>query len=557
MPHETPLIATIVGGLVMAFILGGLAFRLRISPLIGYLLAGVLVGPFTPGYVADQELANELAELGIILLMFGVGLHFSLRDLMAVRTIAIPGAIVQILVAIAMGFGLSAMLGWPVLGGMVFGLALSVASTVVLLRALQERRIVDTDRGRIAVGWLIVEDLVMVLALVMLPALAGGEGGSALGMALALTMLKVGVFVVLMLVVGRRAVPWLLHVVAHSGSREMFRLAVLAIALGIAFGAAKLFGVSFALGAFFAGMILAESPLSQRATEETLPLRDAFAVLFFVSVGMLFDPHVLIDEPLKVLLVVAIVVVGKSLAATLIVLLFRYPLNTALTVSAGLAQIGEFSFILAALGMKLGLLPAEGQSLILAGALISMALNPLVFAAIQPARRWILRHSALARRLEASDDPLAELPTTTAERFLSGQVVLVGYGRVGRRIAAALAEAGVPYVVAEQNRELVEALRSQGVPAVSGDAADPAVLIQAHVARASMLVIATPDTLDVRQMAETANLLNPGIEIVVLTHNESEGELLQREQRIGRVFVGERELATAMVHFVLGRFGKA
>ncbi|URI06664.1 Kef family K(+) transporter [Aquincola tertiaricarbonis] len=562
MPHSVSLITTIAAALGLALVLGFAAARLRLPALVGYLVAGVLIGPSTPGFVADLDIAGQLAEIGVMLLMFGVGLHFSLDDLLAVRRIALPGAVVQMTVATLLG-GLAAWAwGWNLGAALVFGLSLSVASTVVLLKALESAGVVDSMNGRIAVGWLVVEDLAMVLVLVLLPPLAGWLGGQAapgpeLLRTLGWTLLQVAFFIALMLLVGRRVFPWMLWQVTRTGSRELFTLCVVAAAVGIAYGSAVLFGVSFALGAFFAGMVMRESEFAHRAAEESLPLRDAFAVLFFVSVGMLFDPHVLIDQPLKVLLVVAIVVVGKSLAAMLIVLLFRYPLNTALTVSAGLAQIGEFSFILAALGMKLGLLPAEGQSLILAGALISMALNPLVFAAIQPARRWILRHSALARRLEASDDPLAELPTTTAERFISGQVVLVGYGRVGRRIAAALAEAGVPYVVAEQNRELVESLRSQGVPAVSGDASDPAVLIQAHVARASMLVIATPDTLDVRQMAETANLLNPGIEIVVRTHNESEGELLQREQRIGRVFVGERELATAMVHFVLGRFGKA
>ena len=539
MPHSVSLITTIAAGLGLALVLGFVAVRLKLPALVGYLLAGVLIGPSTPGFVADLDIAGQLAEIGVMLLMFGVGLHFSLDDLLAVRRIALPGAVVQMAVATLLGGAAAWAWGWNLGAALVFGLSLSVASTVVLLKALEAAGVMDSMNGRIAVGWLVVEDLAMVLVLVLLPPLAGWLGGQSapgpdLWATLGWTLLQVAAFIALMLLVGRRVFPWLLWQVTRTGSRELFTLCVVAVALGIAYGSAALFGVSFALGAFFAGMVMRESEFAHRAAEESLPLRDAFAVLFFVSVGMLFDPHVLVDQPLRVLLVVAIVVVGKSIAAMLIVMLFRYPLNTALTVSAGLAQIGEFSFILAALGMSLGLLPAQGQSLILAGALISMALNPLVFAAIEPARRWILAHSATARRLEAADDPLAELPTTTAERFLSGQVVLVGYGRVGRRIAAALAEAGVPYVVAEQNRELVESLRAQGVPAVSGDAADPAVLIQAHVARASMLVIATPDTLDVRQMAETASLLNPDIEIVVRTHNEAEGELLRSEQRIGR-----------------------
>ncbi|MEF7612554.1 cation:proton antiporter [Aquincola sp. MAHUQ-54] len=562
MPHSVSLISTIAAALGLALVLGFVAARFKLPALVGYLLAGVMIGPSTPGFVADLEIASQLAEIGVMLLMFGVGLHFSLDDLLAVRRIALPGAVVQMAAATVLGMLASWAWGWSFGAGLVFGLSLSVASTVVLLKALESVGVLESMNGRIAVGWLVVEDLAMVLVLVLLPPLAGWLGGQAApGMdmwrTLGATLLQVAVFIALMLLVGRRVFPWVLWQVTRTGSRELFTLCVVAAAVSIAYGSAALFGVSFALGAFFAGMVMRESEFSHRAAQESLPLRDAFAVLFFVSVGMLFDPSVLVEQPLRVLLVVLIIVVGKSLAASLIVLLFRYPLNTALTVSAGLAQIGEFSFILAALGVSLGLLPVQAQSLILAGALISMALNPLVFAAIKPAQAWIRQHSALARRLERIDDPLAELPLTTEERFLSGQVVLVGYGRVGRRIAGALADAGVPYVVAEQNRELVESLRASGVPAVSGDAADPAVLIQAHVARASMLVIATPDTLDVRQMAETARTLNPGIEIVVRTHNEAEGDLLQREQRIGRVFIGEQELASAMVLFVLGRFGKA
>jgi monovalent cation:H+ antiporter-2, CPA2 family len=406
MPHHTSLIATIVAGIGLAFIFGTLAQRLRLSPLVGYLLAGVLIGPFTPGYVADQELAPQLAEIGVILLMFGVGLHFSLSDLLAVKAIALPGAVGQIALATLLGMALAWALGWSLGAGIVFGLALSVASTVVLLRALQERRLVESEKGRIAVGWLIVEDLAMVLTLVLLPALSGILGGrvetaegagpelagflgwldpQSVWAVLGWTVLKVAAFVGLMLIVGRRIIPWILHYVAHTGSRELFRLAVLAIALGVAFGSAELFGVSFALGAFFAGMILAESPLSHQAANETLPLRDAFSVLFFVSVGMLFDPTILVREPLPVLATVLIIIVGKSLAALGIVLAFRHPLSTALTISASLAQIGEFSFILAGLGLSLQLLPEQGHDLILAGALLSITLNPLLFVALDRA----------------------------------------------------------------------------------------------------------------------------------------------------------------------------
>ncbi|MCE7798345.1 Kef family K(+) transporter [Sphingobium sufflavum] len=538
MPHETPLIATIVAGIVLAFIFGGLAFRLRLSPLIGYLLAGVLVGPFTPGYVADQGLANELAELGIILLMFGVGLHFSLRDLMAVRTIAIPGAIVQILVAIAMGFGLSAMLGWPYLGGLVFGLALSVASTVVLLRALQERRIVDTERGRIAVGWLIVEDLVMVLALVMLPALAGADGGAALGLTLLATMVKVAVFIILMLVVGRRAIPWLLHGVAHTGSRELFRLAVLAIALGIAFGAAKLFGVSFALGAFFAGMILAESPLSQRATEETLPLRDAFAVLFFVSVGMLFNPAVLIEEPLPLLATVAIIIVGKSVAAFAIVRLFGRSNMVALTIAASLAQIGEFSFILASLGTSLQLFPADARDLILAGAIISIMVNPLLFIVID-------KLTARAARAEKEAEEAAAGPV------VRGHVVLVGHGRVGRIVRERLATSG-ELVVIDTEPDVVDLKPAAGLTIVTGNAARPEVLAKARLGEARLLLVAIPNVFEAGQVVDQARRRNPDLRIVARAHSEGDAAHLEG-LGANLAIMAEREIATRMAELALRR----
>ncbi|KRC22658.1 YbaL family putative K(+) efflux transporter [Acidovorax sp. Root219] len=559
MPHSVNLIHTIAAALGLALALGFVATRLRLPALVGYLLAGVVIGPFTPGFVADAAMASQLAEIGVMLLMFGVGLHFSLGDLLAVRKIAVPGAVVQIMVATLMGMGLAYWWGWGLGGALVFGLSLSVASTVVLLRALETLGILETYTGRIAVGWLVVEDLVMVLVLVLLPPLAGvlgGNGASAdasdLARTLGLTLLQVGGFVVLMLVVGRRVFPWVLWQVARTGSRELFTLCVVAAAVGIAFGSAALFGVSFALGAFFAGMVMRESEFSHRAAQESLPLRDAFAVLFFVSVGMLFNPAVLWDRPLQVLAVVAIIMVGKTLAAAALVLSFRYPLNTALTVSASLAQIGEFSFILVGLGASLGLLPAEGTSLVLAGALISMALNPMLFHAIAPLQGWLRTRSALARRLEERDDPLAELPMTTHAKFLAHQVVLVGYGKVGRRLAAALAANDVPFVVAEQNRELVEALRAKGIAAVFGDAVEPAVLIQAHIARAAMLVIATPDTLKVRQMIATAKLLNPMIETVIRSHSEQEARLLEEENG-STVFLAEEALAQAMVRHVIDR----
>ncbi|AGU49258.1 putative monovalent cation antiporter [Variovorax paradoxus B4] len=564
MPHSVSLINTIAAGLGLALVLGFLALRLRLPALVGYLLAGVIIGPFTPGFVADAGIAAQLAEIGVMLLMFGVGLHFSLDDLLAVRKIALPGALAQIAVATLLGGALALWWGWSWGEALVFGLALSVASTVVLLRALESLGILDSFTGRIAVGWLVVEDLAMVLVLVLMPPLAGALGGHAgdsanadpLWQTLGVTLLQVGGFVALMLVVGRRAFPWILWQVTRTGSRELFTLCVIAAAVSIAFASAALFGVSFALGAFFAGMVMRESEFSHRAAQESLPLRDAFAVLFFVSVGMLFDPSVLIERPLQVLAVVGVIVLGKSLAACALVLAFRYPLGTALTVSASLAQIGEFSFILAGLGVSLGLLPVEGQSLILAGALISIATNPLWFSLVAPIEKWLHGRVPVARGLESHDHPLAELPTTTEARYLSRQVVLVGYGRVGRRIASELEAHDIPFVVAEQNRELVEKLREAGVAAVWGDAADPAVLIQAHIARARVLVVAIPDAMNVRQMMETARTLNPAIETVIRSHNEEEAGLLTREMA-ATVFLGEQELAQAMARDVVRRAAAA
>lgn len=566
MPHNVSLISTIAAAFGLALVFGYIAARVKVPPLVGYLLAGVLIGPATPGFVADVDLAGQLAEIGVMLLMLGVGLHFSLKDLLAVRRIAVPGALLQIVVATALGMATSLFWGWSLGASLVFGLALSVASTVVLLRALEARGVLESVNGQIAVGWLVVEDLVMVLVLVLLPAVAPLLGGAAdahaapagpgLWGTLVITLAKVAAFIALMLVVGRRVFPRLLWLVARTGSRELFTLCVIAGAVSVAYGSAKLFDVSFALGAFFAGMMMRESEFSHRAADESLPLRDAFSVLFFVSVGMLFDPRILLDEPLRVLAVVAIIMIGKTLAAVALVVALRYPLNSALTVGVSLAQIGEFSFILAGLGVALKLLPVEGQSLVLAGALISIALNSVLFSAVEPVHAWLRKRSAFARRLEQRDDPLAELPTSTDPSALAGQVVLVGHGRVGRQIAQALGSAGVPYVVAEQNREIVEALREQGVAAVSGDACEPAVLVQAHIARAAMLVIATPDTFGVRKMVEAARTLNPSVEVVVRSHNEEEAALLERD-RVGTVLLGERALAQAMAAHVLTRAGRA
>jgi len=566
-PHNVSLITTIAAGLGLALVFGFAAIRLKLPPLVGYLIAGIIIGPATPGFVADLDLSHQLAEIGVMLLMFGVGLHFSLEQLLAVRHIALPGAIVQIAVATILGAAVAHYWGWNLAGSISFGLALSVASTVVLLKALEERDILETLNGRIAVGWLVVEDLAMILVLVLLPSFAAWTGthenavsaqatGQTLPVTIALALGRVAVFIALMLLVGRRLFPWLLWQVARIGSRELFTLCVIAVAVGIAYGSAALFGVSFALGAFFAGMVMRESPLSYRAAEESLPFRDAFSVLFFVSVGMLFEPQVLIREPLHVLIVLAIILVGKSLAAFFLVLLFRYPLNTALTVSASLAQIGEFSFILAGLAVSLKLEPIEGQSLILAGAIISISLNPFVFRSIEPVQNWIRSRTKLAQTLERTTDPLATLPTSIDLKRLTAQVVLVGYGRVGRRIGEALLAEGISFVTAEENREIVEELRKKDIPAVSGDASLPAVLIQAHIHRARMLVIAIPDIVQVRRIIEIARTVNPRVEIAVRTHSEKESALLKKE-KVGAIFFGEQELARSMTQYVLGRYTAA
>lgn len=543
MPHHTPLTATIVVGIVTAFLFGVLANRLRISPLAGYLLAGVAVGPFTPGFVADQNLAGELAEIGIILLMFGVGLHFSIKDLMSVRAIAIPGALAQIAVATTLGAVFAHFLGWTLQAGLIFGLALSVASTVVLIRALQERHLIDSERGRIAIGWLIVEDLAMVIALVVLPTLGGKAlGAGAVALTLLLTLAKAVAFVAVMLLVGRKIVPMLLHYVAHTGSRELFRLAVLAIALGVAYGAAVLFGVSFALGAFFAGMILSESQLSQRAAEESLPLRDAFAVLFFVSVGMLFNPRILLTAPLEVLAVFLIIVLGKSLAAYFIVRLFGHKTGVALTVSASLAQIGEFSFILAGIGVALDILPGEGRDLILAGALLSILVNPLVFSGLDRVRHRI--ELATAAPATAEDEPDEEPHLEPTEK--SGHIVVVGFGRVGRIIHGELQRAGAAHLVVEVSEAPAAEARAAGVETLAGNAVDDALLKAANIEGAKLLFVAIPNSFEAGQIVEQARVLNPALRIIARAHSEDEVAYLYG---LGAdiTLMGEREIALGMV----------
>jgi CPA2 family monovalent cation:H+ antiporter-2 len=558
-PHDVDLIILLDVGFGVALIFGYIAARLRLPPLIGYLIAGIIISPNTPGIEADIHLANQLAELGVMFLMFGVGMHFSLKDLLLVRRIALPGAILQIAVATLLGIGVSMLWGWSFGSALVFGLSLSCASTVVLLKALGDRGLLDSVNGKIAVGWLLVEDLVMVLVLVLLPATAVLLGGKApagadgnIWLTLGITLLKVIGFIAFMLIVGKRVVPIIMQFVARLGSRELFTLTVVAAAVSIAYGSYAIFGVSMALGAFFAGMVVKESDFSHRAEEETLPLREIFSILFFVSVGMLFDPHILVESPLHILAVIAIIMVGKTLAAMALVLFFRYPINTALTVGASLAQIGEFSFILATLGVSLGLLSLEAQNLILAGALFSITLNSFIFSAIEPVQRWIRERSHLARLLERSGDPLAMLPDEVDQAYLRDQVVIVGYGGVGRRITENLINENIKVVIAEENREIVEKLRNANIAAVSGVATEPSVLIQAHIMHARLLVISPMDILDIHRIVTIAKQLNPQIQVLICAESKEEAAVI-RDENIGEVFYAKEEMAKNMSHHILNQ----
>ena len=555
MPHDSPLIATIVGGIGLAFILGTIANRLRVSPLVGYLLAGVLVGPFTPGFVANEALAAQLAEIGVILFMFGVGLHFSLKDLMSIRAVVIPGAVAQVTASTLLGMALAWVLGWSGTGAFAFGVALSIASTVVLMRALQDRRLVETERGHVVVGWLVVQDLLMVIVLVLLPPIAGAfgpQGGTgaidygALAVSVGITLGKVVAFVALMLLVGRRAIPLLLHYIAHTGSRELFRLAVLSVALGVAFVAAQLFGVSFALGAFFAGMTLSESELSQAAAEESLPLRDAFAVLFFVSVGMLFDPTILVQAPLAVGGVLALIVVGNPCLAFIAARLFGGRLDAALLLAAGLAQIGEFSFILADLGIGLGILSERARHLILAASILSILVNPPVFALLH----WLMPRlrrptmPAAAPQIDAAEEPL--LPTR-----LKDHAVVIGYGRVGRLVGRGLAESGWPLLVIEDGQDAFEQARASG-EAIHGNAADDRILKAANLRDARLLLVAIPNAFEAGQIVQQARAANPALEIVARAHFDAEVEHLL-QHGADTVIMGEREIARSMLQHAAAR----
>jgi CPA2 family monovalent cation:H+ antiporter-2 len=555
MTHGSSLIAIVVIGLALAFVMGTIAHRLRISTIVGYLLAGVLVGPFTPGFVADQALASQLAEIGVILLMFGVGLHFSFKDLLAVRRVIFPGATIQVAVSTVLGAGVALLLGWSFGTGLVFGLALSVASTVVLQRGLQEHRLTDTERGHIAIGWLVYQDLLMVIVLVLLPPLAGllrgdvvaaGIHPGALALTVAVTLGKAALFVVLMLLVGRRVIPWILHYIVHTGSRELFRLAVLAVALGVAYVASELFGVSFALGAFFAGMVLSESQLSQRAAEESLPLRDAFAVLFFISVGMLFDPTVLWREPLPLLATTLVVLAGTSGTAFVMVRVLGYPMGTALLVAAGLAQIGEFSFILADLGIGLEVLPLRARDLILGTSILSILFNPIWFAAAERLTVWLdQRRAGVAAPEEVREHAIERLEPTQ----LTGHAVLVGYGRVGRLVGESLKADGWPMLVIEDGAEALERLRVEGIETITGNAAQDRVLAAANLAGADVLLVAIPNAFEACEIVRHARKVNPTIEILARAHFDAEVDQL-KQYGASIVIMGEREIARTMVDHV-------
>jgi CPA2 family monovalent cation:H+ antiporter-2 len=556
--HETGLVATVAFALGSALLLGFAAKRLGLSPILGYLLAGIAVGPRTPGFVADYALASQLAEIGVVLLMFGVGLHFSAADLLRVRGIAVPGALVQSAVAAALGLLVAHLAGWSLGAGVVLGVALSVASTVVLVRGLADQRLLESPHGHAAIGWLIVEDLFTVLVLVILPALAGPLGGTGGGAgagvwgALGLAVGKVAALALLVLVVGSRVIPWLLVRVARLESRELFTLAVLAVALGIAYGSAVVFDVSMALGAFLAGMVVAQSDLSHRAAADALPLRDAFAVLFFVSVGMLFDPALLLEAPWLVLATLAIVLVAKPLTALGVVLALGHPVRTAVTAAVGLAQIGEFSFILAALGRSLGLFPAEGQSLVLAVALISIALNPFLFRLAGPMEAALRRWPWLARRRARAR--VGALPPAAAAHALEGHAILCGHGRVGVVLADVLKERGWRYVVIDQRRETVERIAREGVLALNGDAANPILLDHAGLAGARMLLVALPDPVATALLVAHAAKARPDLPIVVRVEGDAERRALLGLGRVEAV-VGTQEAAFQMVRHLVAGFG--
>ncbi|MGV3709358.1 MAG: cation:proton antiporter [Gemmatimonas sp.] len=562
MPHDTALLYNLAAAFAVAFLFGFIASRLKLPPLAGYLLAGVALGPHSPGFVGNVDMAGQLAEIGVVLLMFGVGLHFSPGDLMRVKRIALPGAALQMVIATLLGVGLALSWDWTLPAAIVFGIALSVASTVVVLRVLEARGLLDSNDGRIAVGWLVVEDLAVVMVLVLLPSILSSAGAStaitggsstSLPITILLTLLKVGAFIVLMGLVGRRAVPWLLTHVARSGSRELFTLAVLAVSLGVAVGAATLFGVSFALGAFVAGVVISESDLSYRAGADALPMQDAFAVLFFVSVGMLLDPSVFLTAPGRVAATVGVILLGNAVVAAVLMTLFRHPLGASLRLGATLGQIGEFSFILAGLGVTIGVLPEVGRSLILAAAFATIVLNPIVFYLMGKLADALARFPRLLDKLERQKAPRM-VATDLFVAQVKGHAILIGYGRVGRTIGDAFTRVGRPFIAIEQDRRTVEAMRTVGVATIYGDATRPGMLELANPHLASLLVIASPDPYHARHVIELVRKKNPKIDIVVRTHSDTEQEMFEA-LGVSKALMGERELAFGMAYHALRSLG--
>jgi CPA2 family monovalent cation:H+ antiporter-2 len=553
MTQQMPLIATLAAGFVLAFLLGALAHGLKVSPIIGYLAAGIVVGPYTPGFVADIGLVKQLAEMGVILLMFGVGLHFSVSDMATVSHISLPGAAAQMTIITGLGWCLAYLMGWPPVGGLVFGFTLSVASTVVLLRALEEHKLLQTRRGQIAIGWLIVQDIAMIVALVLLPMLAellrvSGETYAAGGHMLVtfgMTLAKIGAFAAVMLIIGRKIIPWVLERIAMTGSRELFTLALLAIALGIAVAAAELAGASLALGAFFAGMVLAGSELSQNAAERSLPLRDAFAVLFFVSVGMLFNPLILLENPLSLLAIVLIIVVGNALAAFGIMRLFGYSGAVAALIGVSLAQIGEFSFLLGGLALSLDILPKEAYDLLLGGAIVSIMINPVMFRLSERVEERLIGDGGDAG--EAVEDA----PQTPGAFDLRNHIIIVGYGRVGRHLSGFLVAARSPFVVIEPQKDRIDLMKRHQVRALYGQAAEADVLRAAGIARARALLVAIPNAYDAVLVVNAARKLSPKLRIIARAQFEAEAEYL-RANGVQTSLLAERELARNMISLVDG-----
>jgi CPA2 family monovalent cation:H+ antiporter-2 len=555
--HDITLILTLTGGLAAALVFGYATHRLGLSPIVGYLLAGVAVSPNTPGFVADRHLAEQLAEVGVILLMFGVGLHFHLDSLLAVRRVAVPGAVVQSLAATGLGAVVAWAFGWGWAAGVVYGLALSVASTVVLIRVLSDNNDLHTPTGHIAVGWLVVEDLFTVLVLVLLPAVFGGNAGGAGGLVVAvlLAVLKIGLLVALALPVGGRVIPWVLGKVAETNSRELFTLTVLVVALGIAVGSAALFDVSMALGAFLAGMVVGRSDFSLRAATDALPMRDAFAVLFFVSVGMLFDPKALLQAPWAAAATLAVIMVGKPVAAAVIVLALGYPVRTALAVSVALAQVGEFSFILANLGGSLGVLPVAANNALGAAAMVSIAANPLLYRLVGPAERWIAARPRLSRWLTArAKQPAGPGPRPQDDGDPRFRAVVVGYGPVGRTLTRLLRENGIEPTVVEMNVETVRRLREEGVAAVYGDAAHRDTLKEAGVGSADNLILSASGLTAAGEVVRLARELNPGVRVLARSAYLRERADL-RGAGADEVYAGEGEVALAMTESVLRELG--